>query len=57
MAMNEFPLTLGAGLPIFAEDFDKLKESWWMLLNQGAKTVYPSHGRPFPASIIRGLLS
>ncbi len=57
MAMNEFPLTLRPGLPVFAEDFDKLQESWLMLLNQGVKTVYPSHGKPFPASIIRGLLS
>ena len=57
MAMNEFPLTLRAGLPIFAEDFDKLKESWWMLLNQGAKTVYPSHGKPFPVAIIRDSLT
>jgi glyoxylase-like metal-dependent hydrolase (beta-lactamase superfamily II) len=57
MAMNKFPLTLRPGFTIFAEDFDRLKESWRMLLDQGAKTVYPSHGKPFPASIIRDLLS
>ena len=57
MAMNEFPLSLRPGFPIFAEDFDKLKESWRTLLDQGVKTVYPSHGKPFPASIIRDLLS
>jgi hydroxyacylglutathione hydrolase len=57
MAMNEFPLSLRPGLPIFAEDFDRLKESWRTLLDQGVKTVYPSHGKPFPASIIRDLLS
>ena len=57
MAMNKFPLTLRPGFPIFAEDFNKLKESWRTLLDQGAKTVYPSHGKPFPASIIRDLLS
>jgi hydroxyacylglutathione hydrolase len=56
MAMNEFPLSLRPGLPIFAEDFDKLKESWRTLLDRGAKTVYPSHGKPFPASIIRDSL-
>jgi glyoxylase-like metal-dependent hydrolase (beta-lactamase superfamily II) len=57
MAMNEFPLSLRPGFPVFAEDYDKLKESWRKLLDQGAKTVYPSHGKPFPASIIRNLLS
>jgi glyoxylase-like metal-dependent hydrolase (beta-lactamase superfamily II) len=56
MAMNKFPLTLRPGLPIFAEDFDELKKSWRMLLDHGAKTVYPSHGKPFPASTIRDLL-
>lgn len=53
MAMNKFPLSLCPGLPIFAEDFDQLKESWRTLLNQGAKTVYPSHGKPFSADVIK----
>ena len=31
------------GLPIFAaEDIEKVKASWRHLLNEGAKTVYPS---------------
>ena len=28
LAMNKFPLRLTPGLPIFAEDWAKLKESW-----------------------------
>ena len=57
LAMNKFPLRLSAGLPIFAEDSQKLRESWELLLDQGAKTVYPAHGEPFSADIIRDALS
>jgi len=53
MAMNKFPLRFSPGLPIFAEDSVKLNESWKSLLDQGAKMIYPSHGEPFPADIIR----
>jgi glyoxylase-like metal-dependent hydrolase (beta-lactamase superfamily II) len=53
LAMNKFPLRLSPGLPIFAEDWSALKESWQLLLDQGVKTVYPTHGEPFPVDIIR----
>jgi len=56
MAMNMFPLRFSPGLPIFAEDPIKLKESWKSLLDQGAKLIYPSHGEPFPADIIRKVI-
>jgi len=56
LAMNKFPLRLRPGLPIFAEDRQKLKESWKLLLDQGAKTIYPAHGEPFSADIIRKAL-
>ncbi len=57
LAMNKFPLRLSPGLPIFAEDFLKVKDSWKLLLDQGAKTIYPAHGKPFSADIIRKALS
>jgi len=57
LAMNKFPLSFGPGLPIFAEDRDKVIESWKILLDQGAKTVYPAHGEAFSADIIRKELS
>ena len=57
MAMNKFPLRLSPGLPIFAEDWQQLMESWKLLLDQGAKTIYPSHGEPFPVEVIREALS
>ncbi len=56
LAMNKFPLRLTAGLPIFAEDVSGLKASWKRLLDQGAKTIYPAHGDPFPAEVIRRAL-
>jgi len=57
MAMNKFPLRFSPGLPIFAEDPVKLNESWKSLLDQGAKIIYPAHGKPFLAGIIRAALS
>ena len=53
LAMNAFPLRLSPGLPIFAEDIEKVKASWRRLLDAGAKTVYPAHGMPFPAEVMR----
>ena len=57
MAMNKFPLRFSPGLPIFAEDKVKLRESWKLLLDQGVKMIYPAHGKPFSAGIIRAALS
>ena len=51
--MNVLPLRLGPGLPIFAEDLQKVKESWKLLLDMGAKMIYPAPGNPFSAEIIR----
>ena len=53
LAMNEFPLRLSPGLPIFAEDMQKVKESWKKLLDEGARIIYPAHGKPFSAEIMR----
>lgn len=57
LAMNKFPLCFSPGLPIFAEDLQRVKESWKLLLDQGAETVYPAHGEPFSVDIIRKALS
>jgi hydroxyacylglutathione hydrolase len=56
LAMNRFPLRIGPGLPVIAEDFQKVKESWRILLEAGAKRIYPAHGRPFPVGVIRKAL-
>jgi glyoxylase-like metal-dependent hydrolase (beta-lactamase superfamily II) len=56
LAMNGFPLRIGPGLPIFAENLQKVKESWKMLLDMGVKNIYPAHGNPFSEEIIRKIL-
>lgn len=53
LAMNAFPLRLNPGMPIFAEDMEGVKTSWKKLLNLSVKTVYPAHGEPFSADIMR----
>ncbi|MHB9033313.1 MAG: MBL fold metallo-hydrolase [Anaerolineae bacterium] len=53
LAMNGFPLRLGPGLPILADNMEMVYESWHTLLNQGAQTVYPGHGKAFPAEVMR----
>ena len=56
LAMNGLPMRIGPGLPIFAENLQKVKGSWQVLLEKGAKTVYPAHGKPFSADAIRRAL-
>lgn len=56
MAMNTFPMSLSAGLPIFGEDMQVVKNSWKKLLDYGAKTVYPAHGNSFRSQIMRKLI-
>ena len=33
-----------------AENLEQFKESWKTILNAAPKTIYPSHGKPFPTS-------
>ncbi len=56
LAMNMFPLRLTPGLPILAENMQKVKESWQLLLDRGAKTIYPAHGKPFSVDVIQKVL-
>jgi len=57
LAQNKFPLRLSPGLPVLADDIEKVKESWKNLLELGVERVYPGHGKPFPADIIREALT
>ena len=57
LAHNNLPFRFNPGLPIFAEDMDRLRESWTQLLDQGARMIYPGHGDPFSADIIRKALA
>jgi glyoxylase-like metal-dependent hydrolase (beta-lactamase superfamily II) len=53
MAHNNPPFRLAPGLPIFAENLPMVKESWRSLLELGVEMIYPAHGDPFPADILR----
>jgi len=57
LAMSGFPLRLGPGLPILAEDLQTVRASLRLLMAAGAETVYPAHGQPFPVDILRKALS
>ncbi len=50
---NYIPLGLSSVFPPFAENADELLESWMKLLEAGAKTIAPGHGRPFSAEVLR----
>jgi hydroxyacylglutathione hydrolase len=56
LAMAGLPLRLSPGLPVLAEDWAQVRESWRMLLARGVTTIYPAHGKPFPADVIRQAL-
>lgn len=56
MAHNNPPFRLKPGYPIYADDIELLKKSWEVLINMGAKTIYPGHGDPFPVSVIERIL-
>jgi hydroxyacylglutathione hydrolase len=53
LTANYVPLGLSSVFPPFAEDGDELLESWMKLLEAGAKTIAPGHGRPFSAEVLR----
>ncbi len=53
LALNKFPLRFTPGLPIYAEDWPTLIESWKMLAKRNIKTIFPAHGNPFSSDIIR----
>ena len=57
LAMNALPMRFSPGLPIFADSLETVKESWRLLLNSGAKVIYPAHGKPFSAEVIKKILS
>jgi hydroxyacylglutathione hydrolase len=57
LAHNNLPFRLRPGLPIYAEDLEKVKESWQILFARGAKMIYPAHGNPFSVDVIKRLLS
>ena len=56
LAMSGFPLRFSPGLPVLAEDMKKVRERWKLLMDAGAKTIYPAHGKSFSVDVIRKAL-
>jgi glyoxylase-like metal-dependent hydrolase (beta-lactamase superfamily II) len=56
-AMNGFPFCRRPSLPIYADDVAVLTQSWRRLLARNVTTIYPAHGRPFPAAAMTALLA
>ncbi len=50
LAMNGPPMCLRPSFGIFAHQPEQVPASWKKLLDLGVRTVYPAHGRPFPAT-------
>ena len=53
MAMNDWYLRLTPGLPVLADDINKVVESWKKILPMGIKKVHPAHGMAFDVSIMQ----
>jgi hydroxyacylglutathione hydrolase len=53
MAHNGIPFRLSPGLPIYAQDISQVRESWKILIEKGAKEIFPGHGKPFPVKVIQ----
>jgi hydroxyacylglutathione hydrolase len=53
LAMNGLPWRFGAGMPIMWYDKSEVRQSWRLLLDNGARWIYPAHGKPFKADALR----
>ena len=56
LAMNGLPVRFGPGMPSLGNDPNVVKASWRLLLDSGAKKIYPAHGKPFSADVLRKAL-
>ncbi len=56
LVMNGPPLRIGPGMTIFADNVETIKESCRILLNKGAKEIYPAHGKSFKADILKKII-
>jgi hydroxyacylglutathione hydrolase len=56
MAHNGFPFRISPGLPIYSDDIERVKESWNLILQRGARVIYPAHGKPFSVDVVKTFL-
>ena len=57
LAMSGFPRLSGPGPFVLGDDLKTMKRSWQSLLDEGARRIYPSHGKPFDAEVFKKYLS
>jgi hypothetical protein len=43
-------------MPCFGEDKGDVRDSWRLIVESGAKWIYPAHGKPFEAQVLAKLL-
>jgi hydroxyacylglutathione hydrolase len=56
LAMSGFPRVSGPGPFVLGDDPEAMKRSWQLLLDEGARQIYPSHGKPFDAVVFEEYL-
>jgi glyoxylase-like metal-dependent hydrolase (beta-lactamase superfamily II) len=52
LAVNGPPMSFKPSLSIIAADPRQMRQSWRRLVDLGARTTYPAHGKPFPVEAI-----
>jgi glyoxylase-like metal-dependent hydrolase (beta-lactamase superfamily II) len=52
LAMSGLPLVLKPSLATIAVDPEQMRRSWWHLVELGAETIHPAHGKPFPVDAL-----
>lgn len=53
LASNAFKVAGTRFRPYYIDSMEELLDSWSKVLDEGAKTIYPIHGKPFPAERLR----
>jgi glyoxylase-like metal-dependent hydrolase (beta-lactamase superfamily II) len=56
LAMSGFPRLSGPGPFVLGDDLQRMKQSWQLLLDEGARMIFPSHGKPFESGVLRNYL-
>ena len=57
LAMSGFPRLSGPGPFVLGDNLETMKRSWQLLLDEGARRIYPSHGKPFDAAVFNKYLN
>jgi hydroxyacylglutathione hydrolase len=53
----KFPLVSGKSYaPIIAQDMSLVHSSWKKILQEGVEDIYPAHGKPFKATVLKNML-